>query len=189
MAIKSIWHTSFTVSDIERSIVFYRDCLGLRLHHRQVSENEYTSKLVGYEDARLLIAQFSLFGGNPPSNHVLELIEYQQPRGGKPDLATSNVGIAHLAFQVDNIDAMLPVLSSGGAKFVSEPQFITAGINRGGRTVYLRDPDGITLELVEAPPRQTAMDEERPTHSSVKGGRPRAQATPSSCSVAEAKVL
>ena len=42
------WHFSFTVSDIEQSILFYRDVLGMELMHRQEQANEYTRKFVGY---------------------------------------------------------------------------------------------------------------------------------------------
>jgi extradiol dioxygenase family protein len=45
-------------------------------------------------------------------------------------------------------------LSANGVHFISEPVAITAGINAGGATVYLEDPDGNTLELITAPPRR-----------------------------------
>ena len=45
------WHFSFTVSNIEQSIFFYRDVLGMELMHRQEQANEYTRKFVGYPDA------------------------------------------------------------------------------------------------------------------------------------------
>ena len=43
-----VWHFSFTVSDMEAAITFYRDVLGWDLVHRQVQHNEYTARLVGY---------------------------------------------------------------------------------------------------------------------------------------------
>ena len=56
------WHFSFTVSDIEQSIRFYRDVLGMELVHRQEQANEYTRKFVGYPDAHLKVAQFRIAG-------------------------------------------------------------------------------------------------------------------------------
>jgi len=47
-----------------------------------------------------------------------------------------------------------PRLEAAGAVLVNEPVAITAGINTGGRAVYLTDPDGITLELVQPPAKQ-----------------------------------
>jgi lactoylglutathione lyase len=152
LTVRSIWHAGFTVSDIERSVAFYRDAIGLRLRHRQEQANEYTSTFVGYPDAHLRVAQFELSdGGSPRSGHVLELVEYVHPKGGTVPPGTNAVGNVHLAFEVSELDAIVQRAVAAGATPVSTPQRITAGINEGGRTVYLRDPDGITIELVEAP--------------------------------------
>lgn len=159
MTINSVWHTGFTVSDIERSIAFYTEAVGLELRHRQEQENEYTSTFVGYPDAKLKVAQFSLpAGSHGPSGHVLELAEYVRPRGETLAPGSNAVGSGHLAFETDALDATLERMRAAGGTPVSEPVAITAGINRGGRTVYVRDPDGITIELVQAP----ARTEERP---------------------------
>ena len=97
------WHFSFTVSDIEQSILFYRDVLGMELMHRQEQANEYTRRFVGYPDAHLKVAQFRIAGlPTARSGHVLELVEYVAPRGQKVDTQTKNTGTAHLAFQVDD---------------------------------------------------------------------------------------
>lgn len=154
MTINSVWHTGFTVSDIERSIAFYTEAVGLELRHRQEQENAYTSTFVGYPDAKLKVAQFSLPSGqHGPSGHVLELAEYVRPRGDTLAPGSNAVGSGHLAFETDALDATLERMRAMGATPVSEPVAITAGINRGGRTVYVRDPDGITIELVQAPAR------------------------------------
>ena len=54
------WHFSFTVADIERSVEFYRDILGMELVHRQEQSNAYTRKFVGYPDAHLKVAQLKI---------------------------------------------------------------------------------------------------------------------------------
>jgi lactoylglutathione lyase len=154
VTIVDVWHTSFTVSDLDRSVVFYRDLLGLELRLEQAQDNEYTRRFVGYPDASLRVAQFSLTGGNPQrSSHILELVQYIAPPGHELDLAIANVGVAHLAFEVEDLSEMYERLKGAGVHFVSEPVDITEGVNRGGRTVYFHDPDGITLEMVEPPER------------------------------------
>ena len=60
--VRGMWHFSFTVADIERSVAFYRDVLGLALVHQQDQSNEYTRRLVGYPDAELRIAQLAIPG-------------------------------------------------------------------------------------------------------------------------------
>jgi lactoylglutathione lyase len=150
--ILAIWHTSFTVADIERSIRFYRDELGLELVHEQEQANEYTRTFVGYPDAHLRVAQFAIPNGDQPrSGHVIELVQYVAPTGEPVHPERYQPGAAHLAFQVKDTRALYARLVARGVHFISEPVAITAGINAGGATVYLEDPDGNTLEFVTAP--------------------------------------
>lgn len=158
-----VWHFSFTVADIERSIVFYRDLLGFTLVHTQEQANAYTSRLVGYPNAHLKVAQFAL-PGQPRgiSTHDLELVEYVHPRGARGDSNICNPGAAHLAMCVDDIHARYDRLRAAGVQFVSPPNAITAGVNAGGLTCYFRDPDSIVLEMVQPPPgRLAAQTSER----------------------------
>jgi lactoylglutathione lyase len=155
MAIHAVWHTGFSVRDLDRSITFYTEGLGLDLVHRQEQDNPYTHALVGYSDARLRIAQLRIPQVEPPSSgHILELIEYVQPRGEDIDVQHNRITSGHLAFEVDDIDERAARLVRYGAELVSEPVDIAAGINKGGKAVYLHDPDGVTLELLQ-PRRRT----------------------------------
>ena len=162
MALISYFHFSFTVSDLERSIAFYRDLLGLRLVHRMVHDQKYTSSQIGFRDALLKVALFNVADmpqGSSPSGHVLELIEYVNPRGEPLNAATNRPGAAHLALQVDDLEAEFARLKAAGVQFRSEaPVPITHGRHSGGLTCYLLDPDGITLELIELPLPFTPQD-------------------------------
>jgi catechol 2,3-dioxygenase-like lactoylglutathione lyase family enzyme len=153
-----VWHFSFTVEDIERSIHFYRDLLGFELIHTQEQRNAYTSRLVGYADAHLKVAQFAI-PGQPRgvSTHDLELVEYVHPRGARGDINICNPGAAHLALCVDDIQARHDVLLGAGVRFNSPPTAITAGVNAGGFTCYFRDPDQIVLEMVQPPAHRMPM--------------------------------
>ena len=152
-----VWHFSFTVSDLDKSIAFYTDQLGLELIHTQEQSNEYTRKLVGYPEAHLRIAQL-VVPGQPRglSSHDLELVEYVQPRGTRGDPEICNPGAAHLALAVDDIFDRYTRLTAAGVRFYSPPNAITAGVNTGGYTCYLEDPDQIVLELVQPPAHRTA---------------------------------
>jgi catechol 2,3-dioxygenase-like lactoylglutathione lyase family enzyme len=148
--VRSIFHVGFVVGDLDASIRFYRDGLGLVLRHRQLQHNAYTATLVGYPDALLEVAQFQLAEGEPPpSGHILELVSYERPASGPADRERNSLGVGHLAFVVDDIFEAAARLQAMGAELVSEPVSITAGINAGGWTVYIRDPDGVNLELVQ----------------------------------------
>jgi catechol 2,3-dioxygenase-like lactoylglutathione lyase family enzyme len=150
---RDLWHVGLVVSDLEKAIAFY-ELLGLELRLRQEQANAYTASLVGYEGASLRIAQmrFPSVSGTR-SGHLVELIQYVHPVPDLVEPANARIGAAHVAFEVDGIDALRATLEAAGAVFLSDANEISAGVNRGGRAVYLRDPDGITLELVEPPAR------------------------------------
>lgn len=147
-----VWHFSFTVADIERSLGFYLDLLLFELVHRQTQDNPYTRRLVGYPDARLLVAQLAVPGqSRHVSSHDLELVQYVRPPGKRGDTAICNPGAAHLAVAVEDISEWYDRLSAAGVRFFSEPNRITAGVNKGGYAVYFSDPDDIVLELLQPP--------------------------------------
>lgn len=152
--IHGFWHVSFTVSNIDASVKWYTEVLGLEYVRGQVQQNEYTSKLVGYPDAHLKVAQLRVPGQTiPRSRHHIELVEYIHPRGEDIPLDTNRCGVGHWAFMVDDIHAEFDRLKGLGVQFkAEEPVAIEAGVNKGGYTIYFTDPDGITLELIQPPP-------------------------------------
>ena len=83
---------------------------------------------------------------------MLELDGYERPVGRDADQERNTLGVGHLAFVVDDVFEAVDRAVHSGAQLVSDPVQITAGINKGGWTVYLRDPDGVNLELVQLPP-------------------------------------
>jgi len=147
-----VWHFSFTVSDLDRSVAFYRDLLGFELVHVQEQDNAYTRRLVGFPDAVLRAAQLAV-PGQPRglSTHDLELVEYIEPKGSRGDGRINDPGAAHLAVTVEDAEAIHRRLSEAGVRFVSPPNAITAGVNEGGSACYFFDPDDIVLELLQPP--------------------------------------
>jgi lactoylglutathione lyase len=144
--ISGIHHTGLHVGDIERSVAFYRDLLGLELLTRQESKNGYVAEIVGYPGAEMRFA----FLRHPSGGPIIELIQYVEPAGQPIDTATKNPGTAHVCFAVRDIQATYGRLKAAGVRFKSEaPVAITRGINAGGYGIYLTDPDGITLELLQ----------------------------------------
>jgi len=149
----SVWHTSWTVSDLDRSIAFYRDMLGFELLRSYTRVGKFIETVVGFEGAELRIAALRIpKAPDVHSGHHLELIQYVSPKGVKLDLKTCNTGAAHLALATDSILETYERLSRNGVTFVSPPVLIETGANPGGYACYLRDPDGFTIELVQAAP-------------------------------------
>jgi catechol 2,3-dioxygenase-like lactoylglutathione lyase family enzyme len=145
-----VLHFAFTVSDLERSVAWYTEVLGLEVVHRQRQEPGYTRTLVGIPDADINVAMLKVPGlDSRYSTHMLELVHYIAPPGEKVDMSTNNVGNAHLALLVDDIHERYECMLAAGVTFRNPPVEITTGTNAGGFACYLRDPDGITIELLE----------------------------------------
>ena len=154
MTVRNLWHVGMVVRDMDDAIAFYTEALGLSLRHRQTQDNEYTAQLVGYPNARLHVAQLELPDGGSAgarSGHFIELVQYERPPGQTPQPENCRLGTVHLALEVDDIDDARARLESRGATFHGPTQDIAAGINKGGKAVYLRDPDGNNLELIQPP--------------------------------------
>lgn len=152
--IRGFWHVSFTVRDLDASVEWYTNVLGLEYVRGQIQHNTYTAKLVGFPDAQLKVAQLRVPGQTIPlSRHHIELVEYVHPRGEDIPLDTNRAGVGHWAFVVDDIQAEFNRLKNLGVHFKADaPVAIEQGVNKGGYTIYFTDPDGITLELLQPPP-------------------------------------
>jgi catechol 2,3-dioxygenase-like lactoylglutathione lyase family enzyme len=140
-------HFNFTVADMDRSLAFWRDALGLELLSDWVSEADYLAEITGFPTVRMRLAFLRL----PGTDAKLELIQYLEPLGAPRDQPTNVPGAAHLCFDVPDIQAAYDELRAGGVRFRSAPVEITSAANFGARGVYLVDPDGITLELRQSP--------------------------------------
>ena len=149
--VRGIHHTGYTVSDLDRSLEFYRDLLGLEVIATQEKEAGYLAAIVGYPDAHVRMAHLRVAG----SEHVVELFEYLAPAGARPgSLEPRDVGTSHLCLLVDDLPSLYRRLREAGVDtFVSPPVEVDTGINTGGYALYLRDPDGIPVELFQPPRR------------------------------------
>lgn len=142
-----IHHVGLTVADIERSIRFYRDLLGMTLVRRRPQvDNDYVGLQTGYPGVVLSVASFKV---TPESPQSLEVVQYLSHAGPPAETATNRVGNTHLCLTVTDLRACYAALQAQGVHFKSEPVTITAGPNQGGLVVYFFDPDGYTLELFQ----------------------------------------
>jgi catechol 2,3-dioxygenase-like lactoylglutathione lyase family enzyme len=147
--VNGVDHIGLTVSRLDRSIPFYTLLLGAEPILEQVVREPHVAEIVGCEEIELGIALFEI----PGTQTLLELLEYRTPRGSPNDMETANAGNAHFCLVVEDLDAEFERLRAAGVVFRSDaPVFAPTGAWKGSKAVYLRDPDGITVELVEPPP-------------------------------------
>jgi catechol 2,3-dioxygenase-like lactoylglutathione lyase family enzyme len=143
-------HTSFTVTDLDRSLAFFVR-LGLEVLFTREVEADYFGRVVGLPGCRVRAALLRI----PGSAHHLELFQYRTPQGQPCRPRPCDPGSAHLALLVDDLPALYERLHADGADFVGPPVPIDAGPNTGGYAAYLRDPNGVLIELFQPPHRGT----------------------------------
>lgn len=136
-------HTSFTVSSLDRTLAFFTECLGFQLLSRAPRDPKVVERITGVEGADMEIA----FVRGP--GQVVELIEYKAPASkGRVNSRPCDTGFAHLALNVDDVDAAIAAAVPYGVVAINPPITIDQGPNKGKKVVYLRDPDGVTLEFI-----------------------------------------
>ncbi len=150
MKVEWMFHTSFVVRNMDQALAFYRDTLGFVEERSAVIEGERISKLTGFQDAKL----HAVCLGIGDMRHSIELLQYLNPAGIEAEPRELNeIGTAHLAFIVDDVDAFHQTLSSSGIRFVNPPAVRPdAEYPWAKKACYLQDPDGNWLEFVERDP-------------------------------------
>jgi len=135
-------HMSFTVSELDRSVKWYQETLGLELTSLAGRDAAFSSRVTGIPGAELRIAYLKA------PNCAVELIQYLSPPGEKIDTRTCNVGSAHVCFIVDDFAAMVDRLRAENVVFAGLPSIVPDGPNIGRGVLYFEDPDSNTVEIL-----------------------------------------
>jgi catechol 2,3-dioxygenase-like lactoylglutathione lyase family enzyme len=138
-------HVSVTTNDLERSIAFYRDVIGLPLVDRGQLEGQELETLIRRAGARARWAELALGGGQ-----VLELLQYLAPDEDAVEQRPWRAGATHIGLAVESLDGVLSRLAAAGVD-ASEVVTLTEPGWEGVRCVYSTDPDGVSIELLERP--------------------------------------
>ena len=127
MRVKKLLHTRMRVSDMDQTIAFYKDILGLEVLERKTSPR-------GSHLAFLAV---------PNSEELIELCSF--PPSGPVKVQED---LIHLAFEVDNLDDAIHTLQAKGIKITDGPTRSSSG----SRFIFIDAPDGYEIELIERPP-------------------------------------
>lgn len=145
--VTGFFHAGITVRDMETSLRFYRDGLGLPMQFDRLIDSDYLREVLALEFRAIRAVYLDIPGGG-----IVELLEYQGierlPARSRP----SDYGAGHLCLYVDDVEGMTERLRAvGGEPRSAAPVAITSGPNAGARSIYLLDPDGYAVELFERP--------------------------------------
>jgi catechol 2,3-dioxygenase-like lactoylglutathione lyase family enzyme len=147
VTVRGIDHAGVTVASLEAALHFYRDLLGLRVTDQGEDGGPELDAMTGLSGVRIRYAELDLGAGQ-----LLEVIEAIEPAGTRLEQRPVDPGAAHLALRVDDVDAVCARLAAAGVTVPGRPTTITAaGPWQGARCVYVEDPDGRTVELVQRP--------------------------------------
>ncbi|MGH7232651.1 MAG: VOC family protein [Nitrospiraceae bacterium] len=127
MQVKKFLHTRMRVSDMEQTVKFYTDVLGLDVLERKTSPR-------GSHLAFLKV---------PNSEELIELASF--PPSGPVKVQED---LVHLAFEVENLDATIRELNAKQVKITDGPTRSSSG----SRFIFIDAPDGYEIELIERPP-------------------------------------
>ena len=137
-------HTAFVVSDLERTIGFFRDLLGFELTSRAPRGKTAIQAMTGLAGADIEVAYLKGLG------HWIELIRYKAPADrGKALPKIYEDGAGHVAFDVDDAKAAVEAASAYGLLPIGEIITIDQGPNQGRKVVYLQSGDGLSVEFIQ----------------------------------------
>ena len=145
MAITALAHTSFTVPDMDASLAFWTGPLGFELWTRDPWNSPELQRSVGVPGVDMDIAILRGHG------YEVELIACGATAGEELEVQPNRSGASHMAFLCDDIEATTRELVAAGASMQGEIEWIADDPKQAGWAVYLRDPGGIILELIQPP--------------------------------------
>ena len=140
---KAIRHFGIGVSDLEASLHFYRDLLGLEIKRDMVEEGIFIDAILGLQGVKVRTVKMAAANGDT----LVELLEYASHQGKKREnYEIFDLGASHVAFTVENVEKEYRKLQEQGVVFTCEPQVSPDG---KAKVTFCYDPDGVPIELVQ----------------------------------------
>ena len=142
MKIQRIDHVGIIVNDLPAAKAFFLD-FGLEVQGEGELEGEWLDQIVGLKDVRTALVYLSM----PDGQTGLELVKFYRPsdESGIQPSSANTLGIRHIAFVVDDIEAVVAKLKQKGVEIFSEIK----NYENEYKLCYIRGPEGILLELAE----------------------------------------
>jgi len=145
MSIDYLMHVGICVSDLDRSVRFYRDVLGFREAGHLELDGEPTATLLGLDELELRAVYLERDGFR------IELIHYPRPGTvGPADARPMNqLGLTHFTLRVTDLDETLRQVEAHGGSVLEKTRIHSQELDAPIDAIYALDPDGTRLELAE----------------------------------------
>ncbi len=139
---KAIRHIGIVVSDLDKSLNFYRDLLGLKIVKDMNESGAYIDNISDLQGVQVRTVKMEADDGN-----LIELLCYlSHPNSPNEKRQINQIGCSHVAFTVENLDEEHNRLVQAGIQFNAPPQYSPDGY---AKVTFCKDPDGSYIELVE----------------------------------------
>lgn len=138
---RGVHHAGVTVSDFEAAVRWYHEHFGFLLVTEMTLEGESADQLAALYGRTGLTVRFGFMRGRDGS--ILEVFQFDPPEPASPAV-WNRPGYTHVAISVSDVHGWVRRLTERGVEFVTEPQFTA-----GAHWVFLRDPDGNLVELID----------------------------------------
>jgi len=139
--IKEVRHIGIVVNNIENSLKFYRDLLGLKIIKDMDEQGVYIDNMLSLDNVQVRTVKLSADTGNT----LIELLDFKSHNDNEVRNFYT-IGASHIALTVDNLEDLYKHLSANNIKFNAPPQKSPDGIVK---VTFCNDPDGTPIELVE----------------------------------------
>ena len=136
-------HAGFITHSVEESVAFWQGVMGFRAEPVGTRREPWISTFMGVPGADVKLVHLYGLGTH------LEFIEFVTPKGAAVRPAANSPGAAHLCIRVRELAPIRAAILANGGALQGETTEITEGIAKGLKGLYMRDPNGIMIELVE----------------------------------------
>ena len=140
---ENIRHLGLVVSDMKKSLEFYRDLLGLTIRGQTDEHDEFISKVLDFTDVKVKTVKLSA----SDNSTRIELLQFENPKKEKSKkISLFEPGFTHVSITVKNLDELFEKLKNHGIEFNSQPTISSNGLLK---VVFCKDFEGNYLELIE----------------------------------------
>ncbi|MBT7591083.1 MAG: hypothetical protein HN561_08430 [Candidatus Scalindua sp.] len=137
----AIRHIGIVVSDLKPSICFYKDLFGFQITRQVEESGDYIDNILALCGVKVTTVKMTA-----PDGQKIELLQFHSHQRIQKTRDINDIGIAHIAFEVEDLNAEYNRLKDEGVSFNSPPQLSPDGY---AKVTFCRAPEGTFIELEE----------------------------------------